>query len=173
MTMPSITETQLFTALRVFVLEVTGLDEKLVLRGPLNRLAMPKADFIVLSPLGQKALATNTTVYDATTKSVRRSTEWSAQIDCYGKGGGDLAQVIGTMIRDSWACERFAALDPDVQPLYATDAKQIPLVTGEQQYEQRWAFEVRLSYKPIVVVLQDSADELIIEFVNVDVAHAP
>jgi hypothetical protein len=170
---PSVTETQLFTALRSFVIEVTGLGEKLVLRGPLNRLSMPKDGFIVMSPLGQKGLSTNTTTYGDTTKTLRRSTEWSAQIDCYGTLAGDRAQVIATAIRDSWTCRKFAELDPDVQPLYATDARQMPLVTGEQQYEQRWTFEIRLTYKPGVVLPQDSATELHVEFVEVDSAHHP
>lgn len=168
--LPSIDETQLFTALRSFLLELVDCP---VLRGPLNRTAMPKGDFIVMSPAGQTSLSTNTTTYTDTTKSVIRSTQWSAQLDCYGALAGDRAQVIATIFRDDWACEQFAQLDPDVQPLYATDAKQMPLVTGEHQYEKRWTFEAHLSYKPVVTVQQDSADELVIDFVNVDAAHKP
>lgn len=168
--LPSINETQLFTALRGVLLELVDCE---VLRGPINRAAMPKGDFIVMLPADQTALSTNVTTYAATTKSVVRSTQWSAQLDCYGKLSGDRAQVIATMLRDDWACERFAALDPDVQPLYATDAKQLPLVTGEQQYEQRWMLEVRLAYKPAVTVQQESAIALEIGLIDVDERHKP
>lgn len=168
--MPSIDETQLFTALRSFLLELVDCP---VYRGPLNRTAMPVGDFIVMNPAGQTSLSTNVTAYTDTTKSVVRSTQWSAQLDCYGALSGDRAQVIATMIRDPWACERFAALDPDVQPLHATDAKQLPLVTGEHQYEKRWTLEVSLTYKPAVTVAQESATELDIEFIEVDERYKP
>lgn len=170
---PSITDTQVFTALRSFVLGVTGLDGKLVMRGPLNRVAMPKGEFILISPLSRVALSTNKSAYGASTKSVTRSTQWGAQVDCYGALSGDMAEIVSTLLRDPYACEKFAAIDPNIQPLYATDPNQLPLVTGEQQYEVRWSFTAYLQYNPVTEVPQDSADELVIEFVSVDSAYQP
>ena len=55
-TYANITETNTFAALRAFVLAYVDCE---VIRTPVNRSAMPKNDFIALTPIRQTALETN------------------------------------------------------------------------------------------------------------------
>jgi len=40
------------------------------------------------------------------------------------------------------------------------------LVTGEEQYERRWALTMSLQYNPIVIVPQQSAEVLSMNILN-------
>lgn len=167
---PSITETQVFTALRAFVLTIVDCE---VVRLPANRVPAPAGAFVGLSPPSNIPLATNVASYTGTQKSVERSSQITMQIDCYGAGSGDRATAISALLRDSYACEQFAASGFDIQPLYAGDAKQLPLVDGEQQYEERWSFEAVLQFNPVITMPQDSATSLTPVVVNVERTYPP
>lgn len=61
----NITESQEFTAIRAFLLSITGLPSTSVIQGQINRVPEPTADdFIVFWPLSQERLGTNDTTYD-------------------------------------------------------------------------------------------------------------
>jgi hypothetical protein len=77
---PSITETQVFTALRAFILTIVDCE---VIRLPVNRASMPVGEFIGMSPLLNAPLSTNVASYTPTEKNVERSSQISIQIDCY------------------------------------------------------------------------------------------
>ncbi len=155
--LPSVTETEVFTALRAFILTIVGCE---VIRAQTNRVAMPLGDFIALTPLAQTPLETNTDTYTDTTKSIERPTRLDIQIDCYGALASDRATAISTLLRDSYAVDQFALLGYDVTPLYATDAHQMPLVDGEEQYEERWTFEAHLQTNPIITVAEETANTI-------------
>lgn len=164
------TETVVFTALRAFVL---GLVTCEVIRLPANRVAMPAGEFIALSPLSVNALATNVTTQAGQTKTVSRSNQFTIQIDCYGPNAGDNAAKIAMMFRDSYACDVLAAVNPDIAPLYATDAHQMPLINGEAQYETRWTFECVLQVGSAHAVAQAAAIELQAGIRSVDRTYPP
>lgn len=166
----NITEKQVFTALRAFLLTIVDCE---LIRLPVNRAAMPKGAFVALSPGANVALSTNVTAYAASTKTVTRPSQFSVQVDCYGTGSGDRAVAIATLLRDAYACEQFAASGYDIQPLYAGDAKQLPLVDGEAQYEERWSFDAVLQFNPSMTTPQDSANTLTIGTIDVDRAYPP
>jgi hypothetical protein len=168
---PSVTETQIFTGLRAFVLAVTGLGGQFVLRAPVNAAAMPTGPFVLIGVTAQVPMATNVDAYTATTLSISRSTDWVGQIDCYGPNSGDMAQTLGTLFRSDWGCQQ---LEPyGVDPLYAGDAHMLPLVNGEDLYEERWTFEAHVAYSPVITLPQDTADALDVGLINVDRKYPP
>ena len=93
----------------------------------------------------------------AGTRQVRQPTELSLQIDVHGPAASDNAQILATLLRDDFASARFAGYARGVQPLYATDPHQTPFINGEDQYEDRWTFDLSLQCSPAVTVAQDFA----------------
>jgi hypothetical protein len=166
----SITETQVFTALRAFLLTIVDCE---VIRLPANRVAMPVSDFISLTPLSNSPLSTNIDSYAGTNKSIKRASQFTVQVDCYGAGAGDRATAITTLMRDAYGSEQFTASGFDIQPLYAGDAKQMPLIDGEAQYEERWTFDAVLQFNPMLTITQQSAIGLTVALKEVDRTYPP
>jgi hypothetical protein len=189
---PSITETQVFTALRAFLLTIVDCE---VIRLPNNRVAMPKGEFISLSPVSNIALSTNVAGYSGTDKSILRPSQVTIQVDCYGASAGDRATAITTLLRDPYGCDAFnvggAPIDltqvggsyvlgesplyalPNIQPLYASDARQMPMVDSEAAYVERWSFDCVLQFNPVLTVAQQSAAALGVGLKNVDRTFPP
>lgn len=170
----SITEEQLFIALEDFI--VSLVDPSLpVVRGVINRVASPATDYVQMSPLFSQALATTVQTYDgiADTQTNQQSKQWTAQIDCYGESANDTAAILSAMARTPYAADRFAAGGLGIQPLYASDPRQLAFVTGESEYQERWTFELSLQYNPQVVVPQEFADTVTVGLINVDVQYPP
>jgi hypothetical protein len=169
---PSITESQVFKTLGAFIAGIVTCE---VIRLPVNRTPMPKGSFIAMSPGTNIPLSTNVTTYDRENdeRSVVRPSQFSVQIDCYGKDSSDLATAISILLRDQYACDKFAESGAGVQPLYAGDPQQIPLVDGEAQYEERWTFNAALQVNPALTVAQEFAAELEVAVVNVVQEYPP
>jgi hypothetical protein len=172
----SVTPTQndMFVVLQAFIVGLIGLDIDHVVQGLGNGVAMPLGGFIVMTELFQNRLATNVSTYADPTpttgaKSSQQSTQVTVQLDCYGPDSADWAAILSTMLRDEYACE---ALAPTVQPLHADDPKMLPLVDGEQQYEQRWTVSAVLQFNPVVSTPMQFFDEVHVDFVEADAAHA-
>ena len=166
--LPSVNEVDVFTALRAFILTVVGCP---VVRTQVNRVPMPTGDFIALTPKSATPLETNTDTYTATTKTVERRTQYTIQIDCYGTLASDRAQTIATLLRDSYAADQFAASGYDVTPLYAGDAQQMPLIDGEEQYEERWTFDAVLQVNPLITLPEETANTLTVGIIPADVVY--
>lgn len=167
---PSITETQVFTALRTFVLSIVSCE---VIRLPSNRVAMPVGDFVALTPMSIAPLSTNVDTLVGANKTVLRASQFTVQVDCYGASSSSNATALSTLLRDSYGCDQFALSGFDVVPLYAGDAHQLPLVTGEAQYVERWTFDAVLQFNPVMTVPQDSATTLSIVPKDVDRTFPP
>lgn len=170
----TLTEDRIMTALRQFVLRYVDCP---VIRAQGNRAAMPDSDFIAMTPLTQLPLSTNVRRYrdddERSDATVTRATEWVAQIDCYGKASGNRAALLAMLLRDAEACDFFKTVDTNLQPLFASDARQTPLINGEQQYEQRWTFEAHFQINPAATLPQDFARALSVGLINVDVSYPP
>lgn len=169
---PSLTLTDVFTALRTFLVGVVS-DGTEVVQGQANRVPMPQgADFIVMTPIRFEQMAQ--TVHALTipaganglgTDEISRSTGIHLQLDVYGPASAENAGVITTLLRDSYGAE---ALAPSgLSPLYAEDPFQLPLVAGEQQWIQRWTIRIALHGHIAVTVPQAFADTLITELSEV------
>ena len=96
-----------------------------------------------------------------------QSTEITVQLDVYGAGSSDNTQIISTLFRDEYACASFSASGYDVQPLYTSEPRQMPFITGENQYEDRWSIDVVLQANPVVTAPQQFAGALSVVLVPV------
>jgi len=164
----SITKSQLFALLRAWFL--TLLDPAIeVVQGQDNRVPMPKGQFVVITPGRSQQMASPVMDYEDETVDVSQSTGWTISVDCYGKDSGNFARVLSMALRTPMACEAM----PGIAPLYADDAVQFPLVSGEAQYVERWRFDSVLHYNPTITLAQQSAIALAIDVVNVDATYHP
>lgn len=166
-----ITEDQAFAVLRAFIMGLAGQQE--VLRTPINRAAMPVGSFVAMTPGRFKPLSTNSSAVTSTTRTVRRPSLFECQIDCYGPSSSDLANTLSILFRDPYAAEQFAATGLEIAPLYADEAQQMPIVNGEDQYEERWTFKVAMQINHVVSTGQQSANIAVVNIINVDSTYPP
>lgn len=168
---PSITYTEIMTAMRSFILGVVDCE---VVREQVNRVPMPKGEFIALNIINASALATNTDTYNGTDKTSLRPTQVTLQVDCYGASSGERAQTLTTLLRDDYAVQAFKASGYEIAPLYAGDAQQMPLITGEDQYLQRWTFHAELQYNPTLTLSQEFETAVpVVTTIEVDTTYPP
>ena len=136
-----------------------------VIRGLPNRDAMPPArpGFVMIQALFKTRLNMPVHSWDQTGPaapveiSIEQGLELPVQIDCYGPYSFGWSDIISTTFEDAYG---FAALAPNCAPLYANEARMMPLTDEEEQYEQRWCIDAHLQYNPVVVVPQQYADAL-------------
>lgn len=166
-----ITRTMLVTALRAFIMSIVGGVR--VIRTPVNRAAMPTDAFIALTPGAVIPLATTTHAVVAGEQQIKRSSQFNCQVDCYGIDSGDMAETITMLFRDAFAADYFARQSFEIAPLFADDEHQLPIVTGEEQYVERWSFNVALQFNPIVTTSQQSANMLTVGIISVDATYPP
>lgn len=170
-----LTEQAVFTGLRAFVLDVLTLPANQVVKGQQNRAPMPSGpNFVVLTPSGRARLATNVRTYVPSDdpasadgeRQTQQQTRLDIQIDVYGPASAENAQILSTLLRDAYGCD---FLRPhQVQPLYLGDPRQLPLVTGEQQYLARWMLGATLQFNPTVSTSQEFADIVDVTLVEAD-----
>lgn len=144
-----------------------------VLRGPIDRAAYPNIDFVLMTPVFRDPLRTTivTDDPDAGMASWEQGTKVELQVDLYGDTfGADWCAMFSTMWKTEYACDALGAI---CSPLYTDGGRQIPLVTGEEQYLERWAVRTFLQYNPTVSTPQDYADTVDITAISVDQAFPP
>jgi len=179
--LPSISESQVLTVVRAVILTLVSCE---VVKGVNNRVPMPDGDFILLTPMFRKRLAYNVDTYapdgKTGTKAMTQYTQLDIQVDSYGALAGDRAQTLSTFIRDESCCEAINAAAValvgtaglDMQTLYAEEPHQMPLITGESQYDPRWTFEWHLQYNPTVTLAQQFAVQLgPVDLIDVDAQY--
>ena len=113
------------------------------------------------------AAGTNVAVYVGPgTQTMEEGVELSIQIDCYGPSSCDWANMLSATLRDEYGVDQ---LGPQgLTPLYADDARMIPLVDGEDQYEERWSLDAHFQINPVTTIQQQSAEVLDLTLINVD-----
>jgi hypothetical protein len=176
MTTVSPLQSALYTKLRTFLLTIvpSGVE---VVQGLGNRASMPAGPFVAMTAVLQKRLATNQDAYtdpyplpDPGSRAVQQNTRFDVQLDFYGPSAGDWAAMTSTLLRDDDGC---AALSPDCQPLYADEGRQVPFVSGEEQYVLRWTVTACLQYNPVTTLPQQFAGAAAVTLINVDEAYPP
>jgi hypothetical protein len=137
-----------------------------------NAVPMARGPFVTMTQAGMRRLGTTVAAYDgaADEKTASASTEFAIQLDFYGVGSGDMAATVQTLFMDAYAFDTFP---PTVKPLYVDDPVQLPLITGEQQFEQRWKLRAVVQYAPVVAVPQQFADQLHVDLIDVDATFPP
>lgn len=144
----------IFTALVVFFRTFIPSNVE-VIQAQENRVAMPKGGFIAMNNTSMDRLSTNVDAYQAINqgKTILTPTRYGIQLDFYGPISQEWAIKTMALFRDEYATEIFP---PNIQPLYADDPVQLPLIDGEDQYEQRWKLQATLQYNPILSTAQQS-----------------
>ncbi len=135
-----------------------------IVRGQVNRVALPANPSIVLTELLQADLSVPATEYQPPTDpipaigtaTIYGPARIDVQIDFYGAQAGEFCKTAKTAFRSQWG---FAHFPTGIKPLYTSDGFQAPLTTGEQQYESRWTLTASMQYNPTVTVPQEFADE--------------
>lgn len=177
-----LTEESIFESISLFMNDLFSASVEIV-RGQDNRVPEPSMpNFVVMTPLLRKRLATNiVTTHDGFpdgqpgTRNDTQKTQLTVQLDVHGPQSGDNAQVLSTMLRSDIACNYFAEIDADISPLFTSDPRQVPYLNGEQQIENRWTVDFELQANIAVQTAQDFADTLTIRnrVINVDVTYPP
>ena len=132
-----------------------------IIRAQVNRVPPPLPGFVELRDLMQKNLGMPIQIQnpdpDIQQATISTFTQLDVQIDFYGPNAGDWARAVEAVFRSLYAPDQFPA---GIAPLYCSDARQAPLVTGEEQYENRYILTASLEYNPDVIVPQQSATSL-------------
>lgn len=164
----NLTEDEIMTALRGFIVSILPAAVEVV-RGQDNNVPMPSVpDFVLMTPAARTQLATTTHDYrdDDGEKDVGRATSFGFQLDFFGPASADNAQIFSNLFRDDHGC---AFLAPrGVVPLYCDDGRQMPLVTGEKQYVARWMLNGVLQANLVVTAPQQFADSLVTTLIQAD-----
>ena len=166
---PSISINQTIVALAKFIRPFMPTNAGIV-RAQANRVPMPPSPCAVLTEISQIDIETPTTTYVFPTgNTIYGPKQIDIQIDFYGDNAGDYCAAVKTVFRSPYATEQFPN---GIKPLYCTDGMQMPLITGEQQYESRWSITASLQYNPAIVTPQESANEATVDqIINVDVEY--
>jgi len=165
----SITNDDILTALRTFILAVLPAGVEVV-EAQDNRVAEPTSlDFVVITPPNRTRLATTVESWDDTNPlaadmDYRASTDVQVQIDVHGPNGADYVQTILTLFRSGYGV---AVFPEGITPLYCDPQVQAPFLNGENQYENRWVSVAHIQVTPTVSTPQQFAD-----IVTVDIALA-
>lgn len=154
---PDITDSEVMTALRDFLMLL--FEDVPVILAQTNRVPPPKGAFIAMTKTAKRRLATNFRTYTdpgtTGTQNTQMATEYTVQLDFYGEGSGERVQTFCTLFFDYYGCDNFAE---NVKPLYVDEPQQIPLISGEKEYIERWTVSPRLQYNPVVQVPMDFFD---------------
>lgn len=166
----TITNDDVFTALRAFILDVVpALTGANVRQGQENRAPMPPGpDFVIMTPQDRAGLATTVRAYRPLDgmRDTTRSTQAGVLLNFYGPNATDNGQVFNTLFRDAYGCDFMRSYG--VQPLWCDDGRQMPLVDGEKQYTSRWMVHALMQLNPTVSTSQTFADTVTVSILEAD-----
>ena len=170
-----VTESMLYDALRTFLLELVSCP---VQKSQQNEVPMPQGDFILMTGLNAPGLSTDKVTFipgqgNPGNETHTRSTQWNAQLDCYGPSAANMAALIATVFKTDYAAAALAEAAIEIQPLYAETPRQMTIVNSENQYNSRWIVELVFQYNPVVTLPQDFAIGLTVVPAEVDAVFPP
>lgn len=153
-------------ALRAFLISVLPVGVEVV-KGQDNRVPQPiGADCVTMTPILRGRLSTNVVTHSdgwptqAQERHALQPTQVTVQLDIHGPNSSNTAQIISTLFRDGYGCDRFAETGFDVQPLFCSDPRQVPFLNEAQQIEMRWVIDAVMQANPIVTSAQEFAGDL-------------
>jgi hypothetical protein len=171
----SITEEQIFTALRSWLIDAVGGQ---AVQGFTNRVSTPKGGFIAMSGLVKQTMSANRRAFvqpvnPSTVGEWRneKSIDYNIQLDVYGPTSGNWASILAVAFASDRAWSFFNNLLPGLAPLYMEDARQSPIVTGEQQYDKRWSIVAHIQFNPSITDVQQSAVEVVAGIFDVEAIY--
>ena len=166
-----INDQDVFTAMRTFLKSFIPTTVQIV-QAQDNKVPMPKGGFVTMNNTGMNRLSFNVDTYNSALqqKSILTPTRYVVQLDFYGPLSQIWAMETQALFRDEYATDLFPA---NIQPLYADDPVQLPLIDGEQQYEQRWKLEGNLQYNPTLTTSQQSMLDVVVGLAPIDQTFQP
>lgn len=172
----STTDIDIFTSLRAFILACipSGME---VVKGQDNGVSMPVGNFCTMTSKSNGRIETNIVTYTDPitiigTSNNATASEFVVQLDFYGSNSANNAKIIESLAYSEFGNSQFT--NADIKPLYAEEPQQIPLINGEEQYEQRWKMNFHIQYNPIISTPQDFAAALSMNpLINVERAFPP
>jgi len=124
-------------------------------------------------------ISSNTT-FSSGAVARQQNMEWRLQLDFHSGSNppslnaGDMAAVFVTQYRSAFATDFFEnQLSLGIDALYADEARQVPFINDQQQYEWRWIVEAMLQANQVVTVPQQFADAVTVNVINVQAAYGP
>lgn len=103
---------------------------------------------------------------------ITQPTKITMQLDFHSANladSSDMIASVSTLFRSELATTRlFQSATSGVWPLYADEAKQIPFINAEQQYETRWVLDACFQINQSVVWPQQFADALTVRLFEAD-----
>lgn len=164
-------EDDIFSVLRAFLVEILPAPIEVV-RGQDNRVPQPSIDnYVVFWPLRMPRLSTNLEALDQNTgtqQTLTQAAELVVQIDVHGSASFSNSGIISTTVRSSYAVEFFKTISEVVAPLHADEPRQMPFITAEQQYEDRWIVEAHLQVNFTTTATAQSADTLTLDVISAE-----
>jgi len=169
-----IVDQDVYGAIRALLLSILPSGTEVV-QGQDNLVSMPLGGFVTMTSAGQTRLGTNIVSYtpgssNPGSKTLQPPTQYAVQLDFYGPTSESWAAMTQAVFRDEVATD---AMPANIQPLYADDPMQMPLIDGEEQYEQRWKLTANVQYNPQITVPQNFGDTFPIGGSSVDVVAPP
>lgn len=174
----------LFFCLRSFLLDHVPVTS--CRQAQLNNTAMPKGNFIIMTPLGTSGLSTDLTTYQydpdsgISQETHTRVTEWRCQLDFYGTSSQENADIIATITRSEYACDWFRDFAHNssgngvvISPIACTDPKQTSMINGEDQWQDRWTCEFHAQIPINVLVPQSFMTNASVNAKSVDAVIPP
>lgn len=159
-----------FIALKAFVHNVLpDLTNRQVVQGQQNNTPMPAGpNFVVIVPTGRVWQSTTTHGYrpDDDQRDTTLPTRGEYNVNFYGPASADDAQTFAMLFRDMYGCDFFRSYA--VQPQWADNARQMPLIDDAKQYQQRYLVQAHLQFNPTVSTTQQFADTLDLSILEAD-----
>ena len=170
----NITEYAALSALVSF-LKALMQDGSEVLDGQVNKVALPKGDFIICTPIDRIQLDKPYREYDRPNQaaSTLASKEWRVQLDVYGDSAADNASMIATAFGSAIATEFFSSENAPIQALYADTPQNMQFINESSNYENRWRVDVHLQINESVTMPQAFAEHLDVGIHEVDTTYPP
>lgn len=98
-------------------------------------------------------------------------TQFTLQLDVHGDAGANNATTVIAALRSASACDWFGSNYAGVSPLYADEARQLPFINDQMQYEDRWTIEAALQYDPTLALPRQFADAVVVNPIPVDLFY--
>lgn len=168
----SVSESDVLAALRAFLLPLVPSTWE-VIRGLQNRVAPPAGSYVLMTPIGRERLSTNRRLSAPFSVQILQATRMTVQVDVRGESADDVAYAIATLFRDTYGVAALKASGLPIAPLYTTSPKQIPLVTAEKQYQDRWSLDVDVQVNAILTVTQQTAETVLVGIHEIDETFPP
>lgn len=154
----TVTVDQVIDILAAFIAPFLPVGAEIV-RAQVNRVPQPGVPCVVLTELLTVPLQMAWTEHNGTdqTTEINEVKRIDIQVDFYDAQASEYCNAVKTAFRSEWGYDQFPQ---NLKPLYSGDGIQSPMITGEQQWGNRWTLTVSLQYNPSVIVPQQSAQTL-------------